>query len=287
MPKLTLTVCVYGDQQPLERLLSHSTECYDELLVVHDGPDFQDVRGLITRFGGRFIERSRTFSQEPHFPFAFTSASHDWILRLDSDEFPSPQLHDWLIEFRGRPEPHGDISGYQCIWPVWDGTRSVTRGWPNKRTFLFHRQRIRWIGVFEQGAIAEAKFVRVPFVLCHQPEGKSHGFGNILGKQRTDQGRTNTAVALLGSPQEHPRWRYDSPEWPPVWKQIKEHPILTGLWRLFVWPPRQALAMLLAGDIPRPSIFCHAGVFHATLCYKYWRERSLQRRGKTKHISAA
>jgi hypothetical protein len=52
---------------------------------------------------------------------------------------------------------------------------------------------------------------------------------------------------------------------------------VTGLWRLFVWPIRHALAMLLAGDLPRPSVFMHSGVFHATLCLEFWREQSKQK----------
>lgn len=278
MPKITLVICVYGDREPLSRLLAKSHDCYDDLLVVHDGPDFENVRGLIEQYGGRFIEQPRAFSQEPHFPFAFGQASRDWILRLDSDEFPSPDLRDWLIEFRQSPEPSTDISGYQCIWPVWNGYKAVTQGWPNKRTFLFNRQRIRWIGVFEQGAIPDGKLVRLRLTLCHEPKGKSHGFGNIFGKQRTGQGRTNTAMALLGSPLDHPRWRYESANWPTDWRHLKEHPILIGLWRFFVWPPKQALAMLLAGDLPRPSIFAHAGVFHLTLCHEYWQQRRLRDR---------
>ena len=277
MPKINLIVCVHGDREPLTRLLSCSGDCYDELLVIHDGPDFEDVGGLVRQYGGRFIERPRMFSQEPHFPFSFGEASNDWILRLDSDEFPSSQLRDWLIKFRHAPEPPANISAYQCIWPVWNGSKAITHGWPNKRTFLFHRQRIRWIGVFEQGAIPERKLVRIRLTLCHEPKGKSHGFGNIFGKVRTGQGRTNTANALLGSPLDHPRWRYDSDHWPADWQHVKEHPILTGLWRLLVWPPRQALAMVLAGDLPHPSIFAHAGVFHATLCFEYWRRRRKHR----------
>lgn len=273
MPKISLIICVYGDRAPLERLLSKGDGCYDELLIIHDGPDFEDVRNLVEKHGGRFIERQRAFSQEPHFPFAFGEAKHDWILRLDSDEFPSLELREWIKNFRQGPEPSRDTSGYQCIWPVWNGHKAITRGWPNKRTFLFHRQRIRWIGVFEQGAISDNRLVRIPLTLCHEPKGKSHGFENIFGKQRTGQGRTNTANALLGSPLDHPRWRYDSARWPEDWQHVKDHPIITGLYRLFVWPPRQAVAMLLAGDLPRPSIFAHAGVFHATLCFEYWKQR--------------
>lgn len=278
MTKVSLVICVYGDSEPLQRLFDNTRDCYDDLLVIHDGPDFENVRSLVEGYGGRFIERPRAFSQEPHFPFAFGQAKHDWILRLDSDEFPSPELREWIKQFRHEPEPSEKISGYQCIWPVWNGRKAITRGWPNKRTFIFQRQRISWIGVFEQGAIPQAKLVRLPLTLCHQPKGKSHGFGNIFGKFRTDQGRTNAANALLGSPLDHPRWRYDSDQWPAGWQNVKDHPILTGLWRLFVWPPRQAVAMMLSGDLPRASIFAHAGVFHATLCFEYWRRRRTHRK---------
>lgn len=105
MPKLTLLVCLHGDRSFLERLLRESTGCYDELLVIHDGTDFDQIETVTQAHGGRFFERPRAFSQEPHFPFAFGQARHDWILKLDSDEFPSNELRAWLIDFRSAPEP--------------------------------------------------------------------------------------------------------------------------------------------------------------------------------------
>src|SRR5436190_16907293 len=111
MPKITLIVCTFGDRIPLSRLLEKSRNCYDELLVIHDGPDFEDVNSLIGRYGGRFIERPRAFSQEPHVPFAIGEATHDWILRFDSDEYPSRELRDWLIDFRNVSDVDATIAG--------------------------------------------------------------------------------------------------------------------------------------------------------------------------------
>src|SRR4051794_15334321 len=102
MPKVSLIICTCGDRLPLTRLLEHTSGCYDELLVIHDGPDFEDVRTLVAQYGGRFIERPRAFSQEPHCPFAFEQASYDWILRFDTDEYPSRELKDWIVEFRTK-----------------------------------------------------------------------------------------------------------------------------------------------------------------------------------------
>ena len=273
MPKVTLLICVYGDRVPLARLLANSADCYDELLVIHDEPDFQDVESLVRSNGGRFIIRPRAFAQEPHIPFAIGEASHDWVLRFDADEYPSPELRNWLIQFRKAPEPAGDLSAFRCIWPAWDGTRAITKRWPNNRLFLFHRKRVQMIGMSEQGIIPEQKSLKLPVVLCHEPSICTHGFKNLFAKGRTTSGRKRIVDALLGSPLDHPRWRYQSEEWPWVWEQVRRHPLLTMLCRLIVWPLRQAGAMLLAREFPRPSLFMHAAIFHAMVCLDFWKAR--------------
>lgn len=273
-----MIVCTFGDRVPLSRLLEHSRDCYDELVVVHDGPDFEDVRSLVAQYGGRFIERPRAFSQEPHIPFAIGEASHDWILRFDSDEYPSEELKEWITEFRQVADVDLNIAGYQWICPAWDGRRRLSLNWPHKFVRLFNRNLVTVVGICENGPEPEPNYScpRIPLRFWHEPATPTHGLRNIFGKERTRQARMNIARALLGSPLDHPRWRYTSELWPLGWQQVKDHPILTGLWRLFIWPPRQALAMMLAGDLPRPSVFCHAGIFHATVCLEYWQLRRKQ-----------
>jgi hypothetical protein len=39
MPKISLVVCLYKERDLLERLLQHADGCYDDLVVVHDGPE--------------------------------------------------------------------------------------------------------------------------------------------------------------------------------------------------------------------------------------------------------
>src|ERR1700736_4636237 len=151
MPKITMIVCTHGDRQPLTRLLERSRDCYDELLVIHDGPDFEDVRSLVLQYKGRFIERPRAFNQEPHIPFALGEAANDWILRFDSDEYPSPELREWLMQFRKQTEVGRDISGYSWICPAWNGRKAITRYWPNKVVRFFNRQKVRVISVCENG----------------------------------------------------------------------------------------------------------------------------------------
>lgn len=275
-----MIVCTYGDRVPLSRLLEHSRDCCDELIIVHDGPDFEDVGSLVTQNGGRFIERPRAFSQEPHIPFAIGEATHEWILRFDSDEYPSAELEQWLVEFRNASDIDPKLAGYRWICPAWNGRKRISMNWPNKFMRLFNRNRVSVVGVCENGPQPDAGYSspRMRLRFYHEPPGRSQGLRNIFGKKRTHQARINLAHALLGSPLEHPTWRYTSDEWPAGWQDVKDHPILTALWRLLVWPPRQALAMLLAGDVPRPSVFGHAGIFHATVCFEVWRMKRKQLR---------
>lgn len=280
MPKVSLVICTHGDRVPMTRLLERSADCYDDLLVIHDGPDFEDVRSLVLQYGGKFVERPRAFSQEPHVPFAFSEASHNWILRFDSDEYPSSEMRDWLIEFRNETNVDPTIAGYQWIWPAWNGRQRITKNWPFKFLRLFDRNKVTMVGLSELGPEPDAGYAlrTLPLRIWHEPASPSHGLRNIFGKERARQERRNISRALLGSPRNHPRWRYESEKWPLSWQEIKDHPLRTGLWRLFVWPPRQAVAMLIAGDLPRPSVFCHAGIFHAAVCFEYWRQRRKSRR---------
>src|SRR5712671_3294993 len=96
MPRLSLVVCLHQERDYLERLLHEAAGLYEDLVVVHDGPDTIGVKRVVESAGGRFFERERAWQQEPHWPFAWAQVRYDWILRLDADEVPGPELKQWL-----------------------------------------------------------------------------------------------------------------------------------------------------------------------------------------------
>src|SRR5581483_790413 len=166
MPAISLVVCLRKERDFLARLLRHAEGCYDDLVVVHDGPEFEvgvpppvaappaemamdyaeipagspippfyraptlppkpgSTHELVLQHGGRYFEGPRCYQQEPHWPFAWSQAEHDWILRLDADEYPSTGLKEWLCKFRATEELLENVSGYLGIWPLWNGSRKV------------------------------------------------------------------------------------------------------------------------------------------------------------------
>ncbi len=281
MPQLSLVVCLHHERDLLARLLERAAGCYDNLVVVHDGPDDSDVRSLVESHGGRFFERPRAFLEEYHWPFAWAQASNDWILRWDADEFPSEALADWLRVFRAQAEPPAEVSGFTCIWPLWDGKRARTKRWP-RRIFLVNRQRVRHFGMAHQPPIPDGKFEPLQFVLHHQPKLKSYGIRYTFARQKVRRWQEESARALLHKPTDLPCWRWEDPAWPKKWEQIRRHPWSTAFLRLFLSPIWNAREAVQCGEFPWPSFLVSFPLQHWMTCMSYFRLR-MQNRKRANH----
>jgi hypothetical protein len=272
MPAISLVVCVHRQRDFLERLIRESAGCYDELVVEHDLPDTQNVRSVVEAAGGRFFERPSANAQEPHWPFLWGQAKHDWILRLDADEFPGAELKQWLAAFRRAPEPSADLSGYTCIWPLWDGQRAVTRKWPAGRNFLFHKQRVRFLGMDEQTPVPDGAYEPLDLVLCHQPRRKAYGLGNILRGQ-SKRGINFIAQALLGKPTDLVCWRWESEAWPLQWEQIRRQPLWTAFKRLVKGPLFMMRDQWKHEKRIMPLVALSGPVHHTLICVEFSRRK--------------
>jgi hypothetical protein len=281
MPSVTLVVCVHRQRDLLERLIRESAGCYDVLIVLHDIPDIQNVREVTLAAGGRFFEREPIFLQEPHWPFAWGEAKHDWILRLDTDEFPSPELKKWLQEFRRAPEPASEISGYFCIWPMWDGQRAISKKWPANRLFLFHKQRVRFFGMCEQSPVPDGQCKALDLVLCHQPKRKSYGIYNTVFRRQSQLGAKYIAHCLLGKPTDLVCWRWSNPQWPVQWEQIRRHPILTAANRLLMETLRGIRDQWRKERKIYPFIALNGPIYHALFALQFWWLRTFKHNDST------
>jgi len=279
MPALSLVVCFYNQRDLLERLLRESADCYDDLVVVHDGPDEGGARSVVEAAGGRFFEGPHAFQQEPHWPFAFEQARCNWILRFDADEFPSDEMKMWLQKFRTAPEPAEGISGYTCIWPLWDGQKVISEKYINGRIFLFDRRQVRFFGVVEQVVIPDGQFKPLDLVLHHQPKRKSYGVRNILLRKQYYRWRECIAQSLLGKPTDLPCWRWDSEVWPEDWEQIRRHPLRTGFSRLIRGTLRGLRDQWKLERRFFPAAALTGPLHHLMIGLAYWR---LQRKSRSK-----
>jgi hypothetical protein len=249
-------------------------------VVVHDGPDTTDVRPIVEAAGGRFFEGVRAHQQEPHWAFAWGQAAHDWILRLDADEFPGLEMKIWLQKFRCAVEPAPEISGYTCGWPLWNGNRAVSKRWPAGRNFLFHRGRVRFFGMVEQLPVPDGRYEALPFSLEHRPVRKSYGFRNLLLRKQAYRWRARIALSLLDEPAKLECWRWDNRPWPPEWEQIRQHPFRTACRRMLLEPLRGLRQQWKAEGQIFFLAALSAPIHHALIAIEYWRLRRLQAKGR-------
>lgn len=305
MPRISLVVCLRKERAYLVRLLEQASDCYDDLVVVHDGPEEDSnarrrasapppemavnyenddkavpvppsyrpsyspakpnsTAEVVSRHDGRYFEGPRCFQQEPHWPFAWSQARYDWILRLDADEFPSQQLRTWLRDFRAAGDP-ADVSGYTCIWPLWNGREATTANWPAGRHFLFHRKRVRFFGMVEQVPVPDSYWTPLELVLHHQPNGKSYGIRNILFRRQAYRWRSVIAQSLMSSPTQLPCWRWKAPEWPEPWQYLRRSPLRYGISTSIRYPLIQFRSMIKAGQKPSLSAALNPGLHHLML----------------------
>lgn len=219
-------------------------------------PQLGSIHELVNRYGGRFYEGPRCFQQEPHWPFAWWAAKHDWILRLDADEIPSAQLQQWLYAFRQDSFFAEQTSGFLCKWPLWDGTQPLYKCAYPFRRFLINRCFVSFFGMAENVPEGILGFTEINSTLIHAPNRKSFGLSNLVMRPQAYCWRAVIAHSLGKPLYDLPRWQQSYREWPLHWAQIQQRPLWTGfkrflrtLWYEFVQKPRHGRVIILSDSL--------------------------------------
>jgi len=189
------------------------------------------IQELVQQYKGSFYEGPRCFQQEPHWPFAWLVARHNWVLRLDSDEYPSDEMRVWLRAFRRNLAIDNTTSGFTCRWPFWNGRREINYDHLEWRPFLINKRRTAFIGLAEQAPIPLSDWKSTGLTLHHRPNRKSFGLAYIFLRKQSYFWRNCIAFSLLKRPIDLPRWNYRQATWPIQWSQIIASPWSTGFRR--------------------------------------------------------
>lgn len=123
----------------------------DEVLVVDSG-SHDRTRELATENGARVLTRSWTgYADQKN--FAADQASYDWILNIDADERPAPELRREIESWK-TSDKIGDPAEGMTAWSVprltqYEGRWIYHSGWyPDRKVRLYDRRCSRWIGAF-------------------------------------------------------------------------------------------------------------------------------------------
>lgn len=252
------------DAPPLELARDYADLPPDALLptgyrLATGTPLSGSIHELVAQYGGRFYEGPRCFQQEPHWPFAWRAARHDWILRLDADEFPSPPLKDWLALFRTSKIPDQE-SGYLGIWPLWDGKKELWTSCQPSRLFLFDKKQMSFFGMVEHNPTSNRPLLKKVLLIHHQPQRKSYGVANLLCRKQAYRWRKVIARSILKSPRTLPHWNLQNDLWPKHWENIRQHPFYTAFKNGLLAPIFQAIHENRQGSEFVPDAYLGTGI---------------------------
>ena len=158
-------IVAYHEEKLIEQCLRSLKGIVDEIIVIHDGPCKDNTLNIARKYTNRVYEMDVNKGiGESHYIFAINQASHPWLLRIDADEYLDDELNKHLKELTKDSE----VAAYGFIWPIWDGTKYISKGWPYKN-FLFQKSKIGMIDIFHHPILVYGTSKNVPYIVHHKP----------------------------------------------------------------------------------------------------------------------
>ena len=115
----------------------------DEILVVDSGSRDRTCE-VASRAGARILTRDWTgYSDQKN--YAASRSEHDWVLSVDADEQPSPELAAEILDWKRDGPMQGVVACSMPRLARYQGRWIRHSGWyPDRKVRLYDRRRVRW-----------------------------------------------------------------------------------------------------------------------------------------------
>jgi len=168
---ISVVMILYNNEDIIERALRSCYFFADEIIVIHDGPCNDRTLEIVKKYTDKIYVRDHYGAPPRHRPFAYQVAKHDWILRIDADEYVSQELAEKLPELI-----KANVDIYDIDWPVIKNNRYY---YMYQKNVLFKKSKIYHIGVLHEYSKPINKDVvvkKVNYPLVHQPPYDNYSF---------------------------------------------------------------------------------------------------------------
>ena len=143
MPKLSVCIISYNEEDKIEDCLRSVARVADEIVVV-DSLSTDRTREIAARYTDKIFEQA-FLGHVQQKNLAVAKASHEWILSLDCDERLSPELEADILERKSDLDRH---HAYRMARKTFYVYRWLDRCWyPDYKVRLFNRNTARWGGI--------------------------------------------------------------------------------------------------------------------------------------------
>ena len=228
--KISVITVVHNEEAIIKRCLDSVKDISDEILILHDGPCSDNTLKICRKYTKKiFTTKKNVGVPGPILPILFRKAKGPWILKLDADEFLSPELKKNIKKLVQNPK----ADAYIFRWPFWDGKKFITKNWPTKMA-LYRKSKVSYFGFphWDNPKI-NGNIVRTNFHLEHQPTKIPQNFREKIKEFKVKTiGRYGRLIAeyTLKDFKEFDTFQYEENDFPtPVIKIRRNFPLLSSM----------------------------------------------------------
>jgi glycosyltransferase involved in cell wall biosynthesis len=204
MELLSATVITYNEERNIAGTLE-SLSWADEIVVVDSGSRDATLE-ICRRFTDRILHRDWTGYVDQK-NFALSQARNDWILSIDADERPSPEL---CLEIRELARKGFRKPGYRIPRVAFFMERWIRHGdwYPDYQLRLFDRRCGRWAGgrvhesvrTGQRPELLRGEIYHYTYHSLSDYLRRLETYSSLAAMDYDEQGKRATPLRLLGNP---------------------------------------------------------------------------------------
>lgn len=276
---ITAILVVHNEEKLVRRCLNSIKPCAAEIIVIHDGPCRDNSLKIAAEFSDQVLEGTKYGCMEAHLVDGLYMAKHDWILRLDADEYLSDELiaHMSRLDLRETSVTH-----FLARWREWkDGV--ISKQNYTKKVVLFNKRHCVSIGLPHRTVSVSGDNMTLDGYLEHTPPHVMYGFRDLVVKKLRPLALTDARLRYMTPIKVYPAHSENLLPKKDIWRN--EHPLATM--PLFVLNTyfKSLLNLTKARTLftfKRTFMFAHANfVNQVTLSYYMFREKQKARQRRS------
>jgi len=187
MKPITTILVVNNEEKLVKRCLESIKPVSSEIIVIHDGKCVDNSLKIASEFTKKVFERKKYSCLEPHLVDALYMAHHDWILRLDTDEYLSSDLIEHILRLDLEKEL------YTHFTANWREHMVEQTNHPTK-ILLFNRNHSLNIGIPHRAVEVSGESLLLNGYLEHTPLHANFGFKDMLLKKLKPFAKVDAAL---------------------------------------------------------------------------------------------
>ncbi|MFC1711117.1 glycosyltransferase [Patescibacteria group bacterium] len=218
---ISAVMVIHNEEKRLEKSLKSFTHLVDEIIIIHDGKCTDRSISIAKKFTKKVFIKPFIGEAEPHRPFSYKTAKHNWILQVDADEYLSGRLQKNLFKLIRKK-----VDVYDLPWVRLQKNKYFPGLY--KRA-LFKKNKIYLIGAPHEHPKPINNFVIIKKAVPPLIHKVKHASDWIVFKTKWLPWIKIQAKYYTMEFSKIPKWNCELKDWEAKTKIRIEHPIIFGI----------------------------------------------------------